>query len=326
MLLPVRDAGGALSACLDSLAAQSLAGHEVIAVDDGSSDDSGERLSERAALEPRLRVLRTPPRGIAAALNLALAEARAEVVARMDADDVAHVERLRLQTERLARDAEVDVLGCRVATGATAGTGMRDYVSWVNRLADHDDMARNRFVESPIVHPSVAMRTRALRRLGGYREFDGPEDYDLWLRTFEAGLRFAKLPEVLLEWRDSPGRLTRSDPRYSARAFARLKVATLARGALAARAAVVWGAGPLGKAFARALADAGQRVAAFVEVDARKIGQRIHGAPVVAVGEASSFRDALHLGAVGRKGARDEIREEAGRLGLVDGRDFFAVA
>lgn len=330
VLLPVRDAGEALSACLDSLAAQSLADHEVIAVDDGSCDESGERLAERAARDPRLRVLRTPPRGIASALNLALSAARAGVVARMDADDVAHVERLRLQAERLARDAEVDVLGCRVATAAPAaagqGAGMRDYASWVNGLLDHEAMARGRFVESPIVHPSVAMRTRALRGLGGYRDFNGPEDYELWLRAFDAGLRFAKLPEVLLEWRDSPGRLTRTDPRYCARAFVRLKVAALARGPLASRPAVVWGAGPIGKAFARALLAAGQRVVAFVEVDRRKIGQRIHGAPVLAVGEARLLRGAAHLGAVGQKGARERIREEAARLGLVDGADFFAVA
>ena len=326
MLLPVRDAGAALASCLDSLAAQSLDDHEVIAVDDGSCDDSGERLAARAACDPRLRVLRTPPRGIAAALNLALAEARAPIVARMDADDVAHPDRLRLQADRLARDRAVDVLGCRVAPGAGAGAGMRDYVEWVNGLVDHDAMARGRFVESPLVHPSVAMRTRLLRGLGGYRDFDGPEDYDLWLRAFDAGVRFAKLPELLLEWRDSPGRLTRTDPRYAPRAFVRLKVACLARGALASRPAVVWGAGPIGKAFARALAEAGQRVAAFVEVDRRKIGQRIHGAPVVAVGEARRFRGALHLGAVGQKGARELIREEASRLGLVDGQDFFAVA
>jgi glycosyltransferase involved in cell wall biosynthesis len=330
VLLPVRDAGGVLSHCLDSLAAQTLEAHEVIAVDDGSCDGSGERLAERAAHDPRLRVFRTPPRGIAAALNRALFEARAPVVARMDADDWAHPRRLEAQLARLREDPEVDILGCRVTLGAPAargqGAGMRAYAAWVNDLVEHDAMARSRFVESPIVHPSVAMRTRALHGLGGYRDFDGPEDYDLWLRAFDAGLRFAKLPEALVEWRDSPGRLTRTDPRYSARAFVRLKVEALARGPLGGRAAVVWGAGPIGKGFARALGDAEQRVAAFVEVDGRKIDQRIHGVPVVAVGEAGRFANALHLGAVGRKGAREQIREEVARLGLGDGEDFFAVA
>jgi NAD(P)-dependent dehydrogenase (short-subunit alcohol dehydrogenase family) len=271
--------------------------------------------------------LRTPPRGIVAALNLALAEARASIVARMDADDVAHPRRLEAQLERLRGEPRVDVLGCRVTSARdSAGAGMRAYLDWVNDLVDHDAMARSRFVESPIVHPSVAMRAAALDRLGGYRDFDGPEDYELWLRAFDAGLRFAKHPEVLLEWRDSPGRLTRTDARYSAPAFARVKVAALARGPLAGRPAVVWGAGPIGKAFARALLDAGQRVAAFVEVDRRKVGQRIHGAPVVGVDQARHVRGALHLGAVGQKGARDRIREAAGQLGLVDGEDFFAVA
>jgi glycosyltransferase involved in cell wall biosynthesis len=197
VLLPVRDAAPSLDACLDSLAAQTLADHEVVAVDDGSRDGSGEILLARARAEPRLRVLRTPPRGLVRALRLALGEARAPLVARMDADDVARSERLALQAERLEGDASVDVLGCRVALpsppGAPAGEGMRAYVEWQNALLDHDAMARDRFVESPLVHPSVAMRTAALRRLGGWRDIDGPEDYDLWLRAFDAGLRFAKL-------------------------------------------------------------------------------------------------------------------------------------
>ena len=330
VLLPVRDGGRWLAECLDSLAAQSLADHEVIAVDDGSRDDTGERLLERARHDPRLRVRRTPPRGLVPALQLALAEAGAAILARMDADDVAHPERLARQVERLASDESIDVLGCRVEVVADAaqrsGAGMRAYVDWSNGILDHDAIARERFVESPLVHPSVALRTAALRRLGGWRDVDGPEDYELWLRGLDAGLRFAKLPEVLLRWRDSPGRLTRTDPRYAPDRFLRTKLEALARGPLAGRAAVIWGAGPIGKSWSLALAAAGQRVRAFVEVDPRKIGTRIHGVPVLDAAAAASVRDALHLGAVGQKGARQLLRAQAERLGLEDGRDFFAVA
>ena len=257
VLLPVRDAAASLDACLDSLAAQTLADHEVVAVDDGSRDGSGEILQARARSDPRLRVLDTPPRGLVPALNLALGEARAPLVARMDADDRARRDRLLLQAERLEGDAAVDVLGCRVrlaGTGAPPGEGMRAYVRWQNALLDHDAMARDRFVESPLVHPSVAMGTATLRGLGGWRAFDGPEDYDLWLRAFDAGLRFAKLADVLLDWNDSPGRLTRTDPRYAPARFLALKLEWLARGLLAGRRpAVVWGAGPVGKGWSRAL-------------------------------------------------------------------------
>ncbi len=330
VLLPVRDAGDRLLPCLDSLAAQTAEDHEVVAVDDGSRDGSGERLLARARQDLRLRVLRTPPRGLVAALELALAEARSGIVARMDADDLARPARLELQLERLERDREADVLGCCVEAiadpGRAPGAGMRAYVEWTNTLLDHDAMARERFVESPIVHPSLAMRRATLLRLGGWRAFDGPEDYELWLRAFAAGLRFAKLPQVLLGWRDWPGRLTRSDPRYAPNRFLATKLEALARGPLAGRSAVLWGAGPIGKRWARALLAAGHELRAFVEVDPRKLGQRLHGAPVVPVAAAAAFRDSLHLAAVGQEGARRRIREEAARLGLLDGRDLFAVA
>jgi glycosyltransferase involved in cell wall biosynthesis len=327
----VRDAGETLLECLDSLAAQTLADHEIVVVDDGSEDGGADTLDTRAREDTRVRVLRTPPRGLVPALNLALAEARAPLVARMDADDVAHPERLERQARRLEEDGGVDVLGCRVellpAGRAPIRGGMRTYVDWSNGLVDHRSMARDRFVESPLVHPSAAMRRETLVGLGGWRDFDGPEDYDLWLRAFETGLRFAKLDEVLLRWRDRPERLTRTDPRYAPGRFLALKLAALGRGALATgRPVVVWGAGRIGKAWGRALLAAGHRLDAFVEVDPRKVGERIHGARVVTVHEADALSGALHLAAVGQKGARARIRAVAGRLGLVEGADIVAVA
>ena len=326
----MRDAARTLAACLDSLAGQTLADHEVIAVDDGSCDGSGDILRARAREDRRLRVVPTPPRGLVPALRTALAEARAPLVARMDADDVARCERLALQAERLERDGTVDVLGGRVVLtappGERPGEGMRAYVAWQNGLLEHGAILRDRFVESPLVHPSVAMRAVSLRRLG-WRDFDGPEDYDLWLRAMDAGLRFAKLTEVVLEWCDTPGRLTRTDPRYGPARFLAVKLEALGRGLLAARRpAVVWGAGPVGKAWSRALQAAGHEVQAFVEVDPRKIGERIHGAPVVPPDGAARLLGPLHLAAVGQRGARERIRDEAGRLGLVEGADFVAVA
>jgi hypothetical protein len=330
VLLPVRDAQDTLPECLDSLRAQTLGDHEVVAVDDGSRDASLEILHACARRDRRLRVVPAPRRGLVAALNAGLGLVRAPLIARMDADDVACPRRLELQAERLAAEPGLTALGSRVSVLSPAGyanAGMRAYVAWQNGLLDEAAIVRDLWVESPLVHPSVMLRSGALRALGGYRACGGPEDYDLWLRGHAAGWRFAKRVESLLAWRDTPGRLTRSDARYAPESFRAVKIEALARGPLAGgREVVLWGAGRIGKAWSRALRAAGHRVAAFVEVNPRRIGLRLHGAPVVDVAQAASFRGPLHLAAVGQPGARERIRAAARDLGLAEGRELIAVA
>jgi glycosyltransferase involved in cell wall biosynthesis len=302
--------------------------HEIVAVDDGSTDGSLEELQEAGRLDPRLRVMRSPGRGLVCALNAGLEGVRSPLVARMDADDVAHRERLAMQARWLAANTRPGVLACRVRLlGGERNQGMRAYVRWQNALLDHETIVRDLFVESPLAHPSVMMRTDLLRRLGGYRSFDGPEDYDLWLRAHEAGVRFSKLPEVLLGWRDRQGRLSRTDPRYAEERFRALKIEVLLRTHLArSRPVVIWGAGPVGKGWARDLRARGVEILAFAEVDRRKIGQKIAGAPVLHFSAAASSRRPLHLVAVGQPGGRERIRAVAAELGLEDGRDLVAVA
>ena len=326
VILPVRDAASTLGESLLSLRAQTLREHEVVAVDDGSVDESLALLRAFAREDSRVRVVESEARGLVSALNLGLAATRAPLVARMDADDIAREDRLLRQARRLGEDAAIDVLGCRVSVDGATNAGMRAYVEWSNGLLHHHEIVEDLFVESPLVHPSVMVRRHVLRALEGWRAFDGPEDYDLWFRAHAAGFRFGKLEEPLLRWRDRPMRLTRTDPRYAAPKFLALKIENLDRLHLGAgRPLVIWGAGKIGKRWARELQARGHRVAFFVEVDPAKIGQRIHGAAVVTVAAGASLRGALHLAAVGQPGARARIRSEAARLGLRPG-DVVAVA
>ena len=290
----------------------------MIALDDGSRDASAAILARAAAGDRRVRVI-PGGGGLVAALNVAAEAAKGELLARMDADDVASPERFARQVARLDGERALDVLGCRVAVrddGAAGNAGMRAYVDWSNTLLTHEAIAADMLVESPLVHPSVMIRAATLRRLGGYRDFPGPEDYDLWLRSLAAGCRFGKLPEILLQWRDMPGRLSRTDPRYAAERFFDLKVESFLRGTPAGEAVVVWGAGPIGKSWARELMVRGRVVRAFVEVDPRRIGQTVHGAPVVGVAAAAAYRCDVHLAAVGLPDARRRIREAAAGLGI----------
>jgi glycosyltransferase involved in cell wall biosynthesis len=234
VLLPVHNALPWLGPSLRSLWRQSLADFEVVAVDDGSTDGSGEALERAARHEPRLRVLRGPHRGLPTALNEALARARAPVVARHDADDLSHRRRFELQLDTLRRRSEVAVVGCRLRMfpAPAVGAGMRRWASWHNSLLEHDDIAGEMLIDSPLAH-GTAMTTRAwLERVGGWRERGWPEDLDLWIRLLRAGARFTKRPEVLYGWRQHRASATRRDPRYRRERFIELKLDALEHGLL----------------------------------------------------------------------------------------------
>ncbi len=322
VLLPVRDEEEFLDEALESLSAQTLADHEVIVVDDGSRDGTAALAEAHARRDRRFRVLRQPPLGMVAATERARAEARAPLVARMDGDDVAAPERLELQAAAIEEEG-LAAVGGQVEYFPAATDGMRAYESWLNGLVTAEAAARDVFVECPL--PGPGLTTRA--ELASYRDPGWPEDYDLVLRLWAAGGRFRNVDHPVLRWRDHGERLSRTQPQYSLDAFRCCKVHYLRQTLLAGgRAAVVWGSGPTGKAFARELLRAGTPVAAFVDLDPRKLGKQIHGASVVPVEQAASFPGALALGAVAGAAGRARVREQAAALGLVDGVDFVAVA
>ena len=329
VVLPVRDGAATLGAALRSLAAQTFSGYEVVVIDDGSRDDSVEIARQWARRDGRFRLVRMPPGGIVPALRRGLAEARGTLVARMDADDVCHPARLATQVDLL--EHRPDLAGCGTgvryvpAGGVTARAAQ--YAAWLNAMTTWETVAANIFVECPLAHPTILFRAAALSAVGGYRDRGWPEDYDLLLRMWRHGHRFVAAPRVLLDWNNRGDRLSRTHPAYALAAFRACRVHHLRRSLLAGRAGVViWGAGPTGKKLALECRRQKVAVRAFIEVDPRKIGQVIHGAPVREAAAAKAFRDALHLGAVARSPGRETVRAAAVGEGLTDGVDFVAMA
>jgi glycosyltransferase involved in cell wall biosynthesis len=320
VLMPVRDEAPYLAEALASLSEQTLEDFEVIVVDDGSTDESPEIALEHTRRDARFRVVRQAARGVVAALELARAGARGRYVARMDGDDVALPQRLALQAEALESEG-LDACGSRIAYFGAVRDGARRYERWVNSLVTAESAARDVFVECPIPHPALFARREAV----SYRDCGWPEDYDLVLRLWASGARFRNVEEVVVRWREHAGRASRTDGAYSLDAFVRCKVHHL-RVAFGCDSALVWGAGPVGKSFARELRRQGSDVVAFVEVDPRKIGREIYGIPVVSVDEAPRFAEAFALGAVAGEEARARIREMVAAQGRRDGVDFVAVA
>ncbi len=317
--LPTCRGGPWLRAACRSILEQTLADLELLVVADGSPDLEG------LPRDPRLRLLRSRGRGIVAALRTAAAAARGPYLARMDDDDWSHPERLERQVALLETRPELGVVGAEVAIfreDGPVGPGYRRYQRWVNGLREPEAIAREAFVESPIPHPTAVLRLAVLRRLGGYRAVPWAEDYDLWLRAREAGVPMAKPEGVLLRWRDGPGRLSRRDPRCSEAAFLRARAHFLARSPLARRPFLLWGAGRYAGRLHDALVAAGVRVAAFVDVDPRKVGGTKRGRPVLPVEAVEEPGRWSALGAVRREDARAHMRAELAARGWVEGRDF----
>ncbi len=334
VVLPARNAAACLPAALESLAAQTFTDFEVLAVNDGSDDGGATRaaITAQTARDARFRLVDQPHGGIVSALNAGLAAARGSVIARMDADDVCHPDRLRLQWRHLDAHPELGLVSCRARFGGDpdAARGYLAHLDWANRLLSPEALRLGVFRESPLPHPTVMFRRELLHRLGGYRQGDFPEDYELWLRWLDAGVRMEKLPQALLTWNDPPGRLSRTDRRYDPEAFHRIKAGYLAR--LLADInphhpdVIVAGAGRVTRRRAGHLLDHGIRIAAWLDIDPKKIGKTFAGRPVLPLTEAPPPRECFVLPYVASRGATEYLGSVLESRGFVYGRSYLPAA
>jgi glycosyltransferase involved in cell wall biosynthesis len=337
IVLPVRNAADTLDECLDSIAQQSFEHYEILVIDDGSSDGSVELVSHWAECDARIKLLTQPPLGLVAALNRGLSETKAPLIARMDADDVMYPQRLAKQVAYLAKHPDIDLVATQVRLfpDEKIQAGYAEYVRWQNSCLSPEEINKEIFVESPFAHPSVMFRCEVVCALGGYREGDFPEDYDLWFRLMQSGHRMAKLAEVLLDWRESEGRLSRIDPRCSREAFDRLRAKYLAdhlrarlkpNDAMRTRPLVYWGAGRKTRRRSNLLIEKGFAPAAWVDIDERKIGNLLQDVPVVSpdwLGDQQ--KKPFVLSYVANHGARDDISQCLQAMGYRRGDDYLMV-
>lgn len=326
--MPVRNGERWLAGTLGSIRRLRGVDFEVVAVDDGSTDATPVMLTAFAREDERVLVLRQSASGLVAALNAGLEAARGSWVARLDADDLAHPDRLRLQVDAGRREGW-DVVSSlvRCFPRAVMGKGLLRYEQWQNALVTHDAMARERFVESPLVHPSAIFLRERVLAVGGYRDLGWAEDYDLWLRLFAAGARFGKVRRILTLWRDHPRRYTRTAAACAADALRACKATHLISGPLNG-ATGFWmaGTGVDGKRLGRAIVAHGGVLRGWLDVNPRRLGQRIAGAPVLRFEEATLRPGELVLVAVGSEGGRERARRYFDAFGLRETVDYWCVA
>ena len=200
MLLPVFNGGEWLELALKSMLGQTLSEFELIIIDDGSTDQTGRVIENARRNDSRIRSDYLPRSGIAVALNHGLAMVRSEILARMDADDVARPQRLQKQLTFLEQNPKVAALG----SWACIIDSLGHKIGELRPEAAPAALQRILEKQNPFIHSSMMMVADLVRRVGGYRPvLEGAEDYDLWLRLSDYAL-LANVPEFLIDYRYHP--------------------------------------------------------------------------------------------------------------------------
>jgi glycosyltransferase involved in cell wall biosynthesis len=205
-----------LEASLMSLRSQTFANFECLVVDESTDPTSSRACREFCERNDRFRWVRPEKRiGLAASLNLGLSMANGELFARFDSDDLCVADRLERQVSFLDEHKEIGVLGGALEIIDERGTTLafRDYP------VAHAQIERDFQTANALAHPTVMMRRQVIESVGGYNpEFRYSEDLELWLRMLNSGVRFANLPEVLVQYRQQDTRRNAEHWKFNLRA------------------------------------------------------------------------------------------------------------
>lgn len=202
VIMPVYNAGGYLVPAIESILNQTYENIELIIVDDASIDGSGQVLSKYAKKYPkRIKLItleKNVNKGGDVAGNIGYVEAKGKYVARMDADDIARVDRIEKQVMYLEEYQYVDVLGSCATVIDSEGKTLGDKIV----PSTHEQIYSEFFVYHPIIHPTVMVRKSAIRRKRLYKlDYMANNDYLTFIQLISRGKRFANLPDKLLQYR-----------------------------------------------------------------------------------------------------------------------------
>lgn len=317
--MPVCSADDTLLRALEGLRAQTIPELEIVVVSNGSGNDTLELLRHQHDIV----LLDHSHRCMAATLNDGLAAASGDYIAIMDANDVAHPDRMELQASFLDVYSEIGAVGCRVGLGGNREDQAEraTFTDWINSMIEPDDIALTRFVASPFIHSSIMYRRDLFEKFGAYRDGPFPEDYELWLRWMANGVKFAKVDEELMTWNARPERQLRDDHRYRVDAFSEIKAEYLAMWLTENNPhhpnVVVWGTETATLERVALLEKHGVCITKHIDLELPSIKCEKE---VIRHNDMLQPADCFIVPMVGNLGARENIRAFLQRRGFVEGK------
>ncbi|MFN4123387.1 MAG: glycosyltransferase [Flavobacteriales bacterium] len=308
IILPFHGRCDFLDEAIESIIQQSFTDWELILVENQADAHTVKKVEDYLSKDLRIRLLHEPTKGISCALNTGLEAAQGKYIARLDADDIAHPTRLEKQFRYLENHPQCGLVSCQTTLfpASSSNEGYQLFVDWQKEIISHQEHAENIFIESPIAHPSVMFRNSLIKQYGNYSTDHIPEDYELWLRWMSHGVKFYKLPEELLLWRDRPDRLSRTHSAYDTLAFDRVKVHYLAKYLknldLHHRPIIVCGTGKNSLRRAKMLEDQGIPIYAHTDVK-----QKTNKVPFLSVRECLNLDNAFFINFISERNVKKQV-------------------
>jgi glycosyltransferase involved in cell wall biosynthesis len=196
VIMPFYNAGKFLAMAIESILNQSYKNLEFIIINDGSTDGSDKLVT--AFSDKRIRYYSAEHKGIVAQLNFGIDQSKGKFIARMDADDISHPERLQVEYDFLKANSNVSAVGSSYYRIDEKGN--RLYKK--RQLITHKECKFIAPINSPLLHPTLLTFKNVLIDLGGYSDnYNGIEDYDLFNRMINAGYKIANIDKYLFSYR-----------------------------------------------------------------------------------------------------------------------------
>lgn len=258
IVIPFKNTEAYLTDCLESIEKQTYTNFEVLAVDDGSTDDSRAITKYFSTKDARFKVFENTGKGIIDALQLAYSKASGTFVTRMDSDDIMTFNKLETMVNALCTYGKGHIAVGQVKYFSKDGVndGYLKYEKWLNQLIEKGTNYAEIYKECVIPSPSWMAYTSDFDACGGFNHNTYPEDYDLAFRFYEHKLKCIPCTEVLHQWRDYSTRTSRTSDHYAENHFLDLKLDYFLKlDYTSASKLVVWGAGKKGKKIATKLID-----------------------------------------------------------------------
>ena len=328
VVLPFYNADSTLNRAIESIAFQSLKSFECILINNNSTDKSVEIAQKQTENDNRFILIHEKTQGVMFASNAGSELAKGKYIARMDSDDWAYPNRLRLQADFLETNPDYGAVAGLVEhiSHSENTKGFARYVEWVNSVQTYSEILNSRFIESPIPNPSAMWRSEVAEKFGMYKSGDFPEDYEMWLRWLNNGVKIRKLSEIVLKWHDSDTRLTRTQSIYSDSAFYRIKTKYLASWLEKNNPfhpnIAIWGASRISRRRARLLKQYGIEIECYIDIQRdRKLDKE-----VVYYSEIPPPGNIFILTYIKQMNARDEIQDFLHSRGYKEGLDYLLVS